>query len=128
MPEQSKVQVAPEHKGLAFLLTKSYKEGMSAEALYEATRGVWRGVPKNDPSFLYAFAVHKNVVKEVYEIEQWEKAGTTPYTMVSHADVNLTSRWEFVGHIAPDSVRDLYVGKEIERPKGQGRPLVKVGG
>lgn len=128
MTDKPLTQVLPEHKGLAFLLTKSYKEGMSAEALYEATRGVWIGVPKQDASFRYAFAVHKKVVKEVYEIEKWVKAGTQPYKTRSLTPENMANRWEFVGHVAPDSVRDLYVGKEIERPKGWGRPVVKVGG
>ncbi|QJD77271.1 hypothetical protein [Spirosoma rhododendri] len=126
MTDETLTQVLPEHKGLAFIITKSYKKDMSAEALYEATRGVWKDVPEHDASFLYAFATCKGIVKEVYEIEQWEKAGTKPYTMVSHADTNLTNRWEFVGHVAPESVRSLYIGKKIVRSYGS--PFKKVGG
>lgn len=126
MNDESLTQVLPEHKGLALIITKSYKKDMSAEALYEATRGVWKSVPKDDSSFVYAYATYKGIVKEVYEIELWEKAGTKPYTMVSHADTNLTNRWEFVGHVAPESVRNLYIGKKIVRSYGSS--FKKVGG
>lgn len=37
---KQETEIAPEHAGLAFLLNSTYKSGMSALALYEATRGV----------------------------------------------------------------------------------------
>ncbi|EBW6301445.1 GIY-YIG nuclease family protein, partial [Salmonella enterica subsp. enterica serovar Weltevreden] len=45
---KQETEIAPEHAGLAFLLNSTYKSGMSALALYEATRGVWAKVPKDE--------------------------------------------------------------------------------
>ncbi|PRY43059.1 hypothetical protein CLV58_104190 [Spirosoma oryzae] len=127
MSDKPLTQVQPEHKGLAFLLTKSYKEGMSAEALYEATRGVWKNVPKDDASLLYAFPTCKGIVKEVYEIDKWVEAGTQQYETRSFSESHLTNRWEFVGRVASDAVRDLYLGKKIAMERSYGAPFMKVG-
>ncbi|MCV5245813.1 hypothetical protein OFC58_34980, partial [Escherichia coli] len=66
---------APEHAGLAFLLNSTYKSGMSALALYEATRGVWAKVPR-DENLKYAYATYGGLIMEVYQIECWVKAGS----------------------------------------------------
>ena len=55
-----------------------YRYGMSADELYDATRGIWRVNPElHQPK--YAFSVYRGIVREVYEIKKWYKAGTTSY-------------------------------------------------
>ena len=73
-----------------------FRPGMSALALYEATRGVWKIGPRRD-LVKYALAVHHAIVQEVYEISHWQPAWTTPYTTRTFLDQTVPGRWEFVG-------------------------------
>ncbi len=59
---KQETEIAPEHAGLAFLLNSTYKSGMSALALYEATRGVWAKVPK-DENLQFAYATYGGLVE-----------------------------------------------------------------
>lgn len=123
---QEETVIAPQHAGLAFLLNSTYRSGMSALALYEATRGVWARVPKDD-NLNYAYATYGGLVMEVYEIECWLKAGSQHYFTRELTLKPDTRRMEFVGRIASQEVRDLYVGKLIKKKPGYGSPFVKVG-
>lgn len=123
---QEETEIAPEHAGLAFLLNSTYKSGMSPLELYEATRGIWANVPK-DEKLKFAYATYGGLIMEVYEIQCWVKAGSQQYFT---RDLNLTDetrRSEFVGRIAAKEVRDLYVGKLIKKSRSHGSPFVKVG-
>ena len=81
-----------------------------AQELYEATRGVWRIGARRDSAEL-AMAVFEGVVKEVYEIETWHRAGTTLYET---REVDRSERWEFTGRVArKGGVRERYVGRKV---------------
>jgi hypothetical protein len=121
------VVVNKEHSGLAFLLNDTYKSGMSALSLFESTRGVWSNPPKNDSSIKYAYATYNGIVKEVYEIYEWVKAGTQLYFTRTFEDRDISKRWEFIGHFADDEIRKMYNGKLIEKERSYGSPFVKVG-
>lgn len=119
------VDVSPEHSGLVFILNKLYKFGMTDLQLFEATRGVWHNPPRNDESVKYAYATYNNIVKEVYEIHGWVKAGTQEYFTRT---IKLPSeRWEFIGRKAPQDIRDRYVGKVINYNRSYSSPFVRVG-
>jgi hypothetical protein len=97
---------------------------MSAQALYEATRGVWKIGARREFA-RYAFAVVDAVVQEVYEIDRWQPALTTTYH-TRRLDPELASgRWEFVGRRASEPVRDKYVGKSVTHyfKKGSQNPI-----
>lgn len=118
-------EVSKEDKGLVFILNKLYRFDMTEQELFEATRGVWHNPPRNDESLKYAYAVYNNIVKEVYEIHGWIKAGTQEYfTRKIGRD---SARWEFIGRKAEQSIRDKYVGKIINYDRSYGTPFVKVG-
>lgn len=85
---------------------------MSALALYEATRGVWAKVPK-DENLQFAYATYGGLVMEVYEIQCWLKAGSQQY-FTRELVIPETNRSEFVGRIASPEIRELYVGKLIK--------------
>ena len=85
---------------------------MSAEALYEATRGVWKMGPRRDGA-KFAMAVYAGIVREVYEIDGWHPAGTTEYRSRPRSEVLVPGRWEFTGHRAPEEVRERYVGRSV---------------
>lgn len=99
-------------------ITELYRPGMTAMALYDATRGVWKVGPKRNRA-KYALAVFAGVIREVYEIKQWLPAGST---LSSRAPEDLTApgRWEFIGQLAPDSMRRHYVDRWIGHRFKQG--------
>jgi Uncharacterized protein conserved in bacteria len=86
-----------------------YWHGMPAQELYEATRGVWKVAKWRQQEVKYALAVFEGVVREVYTIESWHPAGQTPYQTRLAEAVNDPQRWEFVGHVAPEEVRNRYL-------------------
>lgn len=102
---------------------------MNSVELYEATRGVWLlGVRRTEAK--YAMAVAGGVVQEVYRIESWHPAGTTPYATRQVADeTDLTKRWEFQGEIAEPSVREGYIGLDVSGlfPRGAANPATYAG-
>jgi hypothetical protein len=101
-------------------INRLYLPGMSAQALYEATRGVWRLGHRRERAE-YGFAVFEGVIREVYEIQTWHKAGSTTYETRSPADVSVGGRWEFVGGIASTMAR-RYCGRSVRHylpPKSQ---------
>lgn len=120
------IDIDKEHQGLAFLLNSTYKSGMSELELFEATRGVWRNVPR-DSSIKYAYATYGGLIKEVYEIYSWVPAGTQQYFTRSFEDSGLKQRWEFIGKKAPQFIREKYIGKVIKKERSFGSPFTKVG-
>ena len=120
------VNIKPQHAGVAFLLNSTYKSGMSELALFEATRGIWRNV-RRDESIKYAYATYGGLIKEVYEIHGWVKAGTQQYFERTFEDIDVSNRWEFIGKKAPDEVREKYIGKILKRERSFGSPFVYVG-
>ncbi|MBV5262167.1 hypothetical protein FLX56_27650, partial [Synechococcus moorigangaii CMS01] len=82
------IEVRKEHEGLAFLLNKTYKSGMSELELFEATRGVWNKIPR-DSSIQYAYATYGGLIKEVYQIHCWVKAGTQQYFTRTFEDIDI---------------------------------------
>jgi len=108
-------------------INRGYRHAMSERELYEITRGVWRlGTRRNKARF--ALATFEGVVREVYCIEVWHPAGTTSYTTRSSEEVRIPGRWEFVGRVAPESVRSRYVGGSVTRylKPGLQSPIVYV--
>jgi len=120
------IEIEKGHQGLAFLLNSTYKSGMSEIELFESTRGVWRNVPRDD-SIQYAYATYGGLIKEVYQIHSWVKAGTQQYFTRSFDNRGVSQRWEFVGKKAPAEIRNKYVGKVIKKERSFGSPFIKVG-
>lgn len=112
---------------LLIRINRLYQHGMSAVALYEATRGVWR-VGSRREGAKYALAVFEGVVREIYVIETWHPAATTAYSTRDRGDMSTEGRWEFTGRIAPVEVRNRYFGKSVAAyfKRGQQSPVVYV--
>jgi hypothetical protein len=100
---------------LVVKINRTYREGMSSDDLYEIVRGIWKVDKRNLDKIQYVFGVYHGVVKEVYEVAQWNNAGTTPYRFRTHQPEKLIGRSEFVGQVAPDHIRDKYLGKNLDR-------------
>lgn len=112
---------------LLIRINRLYRPGMTAQALYEATRGVWR-VGARREGVKFALAVFEGVVREVYDIEEWHRAGSTPYSTRERDALPLDGRWEFTGRPAPKELREKYVGRSVAAyfTRGQQNPLVYV--
>jgi len=97
---------------LLIRISQKYSSQLSKQGLYEVTRGVWKlGERRNKVK--YAFSVANGIVKEVYKIRSWHSAGTTAYATRSNHDVAIRDRWEFIGEVAPDIIRNRYINKSI---------------
>lgn len=92
-------------------ITQMYRPHMPPVELYDATRGVWTVGPQRERA-KFAFAVFEGIVREVYEIQQWLPGGSTLYTRPSET-VAIPGRWEFVGRLAPESLRRRYIDRDV---------------
>ena len=92
-------------------INRLYRPGMTAEALYEATRGVWKvGARRSQARF--ALSVFEGVVRQVYSIESWHVAGTAVYNTRELDRKLLKGRWEFSGVVDNDMSR-RYHGRSV---------------
>jgi uncharacterized protein len=96
---------------LLIRVNQLYRYGISDEELYDITRGVWKIGARREKA-KYAFAVYKGLVRGVYRIDQWSRAGTTEYRTRTFNDVNVHGRWEFTGDAAKH-LQHKYVGKSV---------------
>ena len=104
-------------------INKLYYPGMTSEALYEATRGIWTcGIRREKAR--YAFAVFEGVVREVYRIHSWHPAWTLEYRTRAPEDVQRPKRkrWEFSGEVA-DELSARYKGGSVEKHFSKGAQL-----
>jgi hypothetical protein len=109
----------------AILITinRCYRSDMSAQELYEATRGTWKVGAAREQAEL-AMAVFQGVVREVYRIKRWVPAGTLPYETRDSSALGRSGRWEFEGEAASD-LRERYVGYSVREylSKGGRNPI-----
>jgi hypothetical protein len=94
---------------LLIRINRLYHSDMTDEQLYEATRGIWR-LGKRREKAKFAFAIFRGEVLQVYQIDTWHEAGTTPYP--TRKDVNKKDRWEFLGKQAP-ALTKKYQGRSV---------------
>ena len=109
---------------LLIRINQLYRYGITAQELYEATRGVWK-IGKRREGTRYACAVFHSVVREVYEIEAWFPAGSTAYSTRPVDEVRVAGRWEFTGRVAGQAVRERYLSKSVASylPNSSQNPL-----
>jgi hypothetical protein len=107
-------------KAILITINQLYSSDLTARELLEATRGIWVVDPERAGRAELAMAVYQGVVKEVYRIRGWYRAGTLGYRTRDTRGFRRSGRWEFDGDVAPD-VRGLYVGKSIRRHQGKSR-------
>ena len=117
---------------ILFRISQAYRTNMSKELLYNYTRGQWRLSKERAESAKYGIAVHDGRIIEIYEIERWEKAGTTmerDNTLIARKPKDrLKNRFEFVGEKANNDVREKYVGKSVKHlfKQGNSNPVMYV--
>ncbi|HEX8616123.1 MAG TPA: hypothetical protein VF911_00945 [Thermoanaerobaculia bacterium] len=119
--------VTVEVPALLIRINRLYRHNMTPLELYEATRGVWKLGARSEKA-QYAFAIFEGVVREVYAIESWHPAASTPYATRDALQLKTAGRREFVGCIADTAVREAYVGRSVANqfPQGLQSPVVYV--
>lgn len=128
MSEDDSDHLQIDEPSLLIRINQLYDPGMSDQELYDTTRGVWALGDRREMARL-ALAVFRGVVVEVYEIDQWHPAGTTPYGSRVIDMVRYRRRWEFTGSVAEEPVRTKYVGRSVADyfPQGAANPVMYVG-
>jgi len=96
-------------------INRLYRPDMSPTELYDTTRRSWL-VGERREGARYALALYTGRVLESYQIDGWVKA-VEP------------GRWEFIGRVADDPIRDRYVGRTVKSylVAGNQHPIVYVG-
>ena len=91
------------HKVVLLPLSKTYKKDGGKQALYEATRGVWRMAKWRLVSIEYAFGVYQRKIVSVYKPhpDKWNPGGTASYRTRPAAHTDNPKRWEFTAPIEP---------------------------
>ena len=112
---------------LLIRISQCYKRGMSLDALYEVTRGVWVIGDRRHNAHI-AFSIADGIVREIYSIKSWHPAGSTPYKTRTKDDVNYAGRWEFIGEAAPEEIRKKYLDKSVAHyfKRGAANPIMYV--
>ncbi len=121
------IEIDDEDKGVGILINRDFKPNFGDLETFEITRGVWAkncvSIAKNSK---YAYALYHGVVKEIYEIHSWVKAGTQEYfTRKLNIEI-IKNRYEFIGKIADDNIRKKYKGKLIKKNRSYGNPFIKL--
>lgn len=103
------------HRIILIIINRLYYYGINRKELYEVTRGVWKVGPRRN-QVEYAFAVFRGIVREVYRISSWYRAGTTEMKYREKIPkVHYKGRWEFVGRVASQDLRNYYIGKSVRK-------------
>lgn len=86
------------------IINRLYQREMSAERLYEVTRGNWVIGSRRDLA-KYVFAVSNGLIRQVHEVEKW-------YSIDAGGSAKIQKRWRFDGHIAENMQH--YVNGSVE--------------
>ena len=93
-------------------ISQTYREDMTPQELYDITRSAWKVNLDRANTIDYAFAVYKGEIKEIYKVAGWHEAGTT--FVPKRDDIIGSGRFEFVGTVAEDAIRDKYLNKSVK--------------
>ena len=105
---------------IAICINEQYPFCRDASDLYTCTRGLWHVDRKRGQNVRYAFAVYRGEIKEVYEVLEWNPATKSKSDwwiekLKSQGRIigpeKNEGRSEFTGNVAPEHIRQKYVGK-----------------
>jgi hypothetical protein len=119
------ISVSISEKVILININRLFQDNLTQDDLYEITRGIWRLKPERAKNAKYAFAVYQGTVVEVFCIHDWVEAGSTEYSWREFTESEKENRYEFVGEIAGDQIRNKYLGKNIRGylPHGTQNPI-----
>ena len=94
-------------------ITQKYKAGMDDSELYEVARSSWEiRSEKAKKKCKYVMPLYNNIILEVYKVDEWV-----------HAE---NERYEFIGSIASNEIRERYVNKYLPETTKLQHPVIYV--
>lgn len=94
-------------------ITQKYKAGMNDSELYEIARSSWNiRSEKAKKKCKYIMPLYNNIILEVYKVDEWV-----------HVE---EERYEFVGAIVADDIRERYVNKYLPETTKLQQPVIYV--
>lgn len=114
-----------EYPTILFRMNQLFSETLTADQLYDATRGIWRVSKARANAALYGMAVSRGLVREVYEIasNSWAQfdPSAAPLQLPTRAteDIYQQSKyqrgyWFFSGKVAVPEIRDKCLMKSVK--------------
>jgi predicted HNH restriction endonuclease len=111
-------------KAYVYLNNKSFNK-LSQEEQYDGYRGIWKISKSKAKDLKYAFAIHNNIIKNVYIIDKWHDGNTTTYKTkrINSNDPKIKDRIEFTGKI--DLNMQHFIGKDVSiyYSRGEANPI-----
>ncbi len=115
-------------------INQAFRHSMTEMELYDYTRGQWKLNPANAKKAKYAFSIYGGIVQEVYEVLDWYEAGKTYSVREGNEKIKrergegLEGRYEFIGNLASEDVRNRYKYKSVEAyfKPGNSNPIMYV--
>ncbi len=98
-------------------INRLYRSGMPKQELFEATRGIWKVGDRRNKA-IFACAVFRGVIREIYKIDDWQPAGTDSYQFRDDSDFATSGRWEFSGTAAAPEVQARYKRRSVKHLLG----------
>lgn len=98
-------------------INKTYKRAKGQLSYYEATKELWVIAEDRIPTIKYALAEYKGVIVEVFKILDWYSKEA-----ISRSG-KIGMRWGFNGVVAEDEVRERYLNKAVNKPRGAANPI-----
>lgn len=105
------IEVVFDEPAILININRKYRENMSEDTLYEATRSSWKINLERVEKIRIACAVYRGEIKGVFLIKKWVLLET--------------GRKEFEGEIAPDELWNKYIAKSAKLywPYGSQNPI-----
>ena len=100
-------------------INSSYKRASGKDKLYKATKERWRIKKARLTGIKYVLSEYKGLIVEVFEVEKWYPIKRQYNPGTKKAGQYYTG-YGFDGHIAHNSVRDLFINKSVAHKKKQG--------
>ena len=94
-------------------INKSYNNSLSALELYDITRGCWKRKLESVQDTEVVLAVAFSEVKEVYSVNSWMPASELNRETIPFDAELEKGRIGFSGQVAPDEIRNKYIGKSV---------------
>lgn len=130
--DKQKVEIV--EPSILIRINQAFRYSMTPMELYDYTRGQWKLNPERARTAKFGLAVYEGIIQEVYEILDWYEAGKTYSVRQNNenikreADERLEGRYEFIGNLASEEIRDKYKYKSVEHyfKRGNANPILYV--
>ena len=88
-------------KAILIKINANFREGMSKEEIYKATRGKWKLSLERAKKADYVFSIANGIIREVFKVDEWNSCD----------DI---ARIEFTGDLAEDDLRTKYINRSVK--------------